>query len=329
VVSFNDEKIDENFWKRKIENAYRLRLSLGLVSERNNCYRLVHGEGDNLPGLIVDVYGDTAVLQAHSAGIYLARLSLAEAVVAVVPAVQNVYCKSETTAPLNAGMPVEDTFLIGKNSEEHKARENGLCFLTDYIRGQKTGFFIDQRENRVLLEKYAAQKSVLNMFCYTGGFSLYALQGGAALVHSVDSSARAIALAERNVLLNFGENAPHKAFAQDAFHFMNETSLKYDVVILDPPAFAKRLDALPNALKGYRRLNAAGLERVNPGGLLFTFSCSQAVSRQQFRLAVFSAAAESKRTVRILHQLSQAADHPINIFHPEGEYLKGLVLQVE
>lgn len=330
AVSFKKENADADFWKNKIRRAYEVRCALGLVNPpTNNTYRLVHGEGDNLPGLIVDVYDYTAVLQAHSVGMHQIRQTLAQAIVDVIPNVENVFYKSETTLPFYAPIQPEDGYLIGAERETFKAVENGLQFQVDWLRGQKTGFFIDQRENRALLEKYSAGKNVLNMFCYTGGFSVYALRGKAALVHSVDSSAKAIELTDKNVAVNFPEETRHQSFAEDAFKFLSEKKTAYDVIVLDPPAFAKHRDAVRNALKGYKRLNARALEQIKPGGILFTFSCSQVISKEQFRLAVFSAAAEAKRSVRILHQLTQPADHPINIYHPEGEYLKGLVLFVE
>ncbi|MPM58317.1 Ribosomal RNA large subunit methyltransferase I [bioreactor metagenome] len=329
VLSFSMIEIDNHFWYEKVAAAFRLRQSIGLIRENNNTYRLVHGEGDNLPGLIVDVYGDTAVMQAHSVGMHLIRKSLAEGIVKAVPGVQNVYYKSETTLPFKAPVDPENGYLIGKESEVCMALENGLNFQVDWLRGQKTGFFVDQRENRALLELYAKGKSVLNMFCYTGGFSVYAMRGGARLVHSVDSSAKAIDLTDKNVAVNFPGDIRHASYVEDAFKFLNANQNQYDLLVLDPPAFAKHRDALRNALKGYKRLNAKGIEQIKPGGILFTFSCSQVVTREQFRLAVFSAAAETGRNVRILHQLSQPADHPVNIYHPEGEYLKGLVLYVE
>lgn len=333
VVSFENVVVDDNFWNQKIQLAYAMRKSLGLIApNHNNTYRLIHGEGDSLPGLIVDVYFDTAVMQAHSIGMHETREILAKAIVANVPEVKNIYYKSETTLPFKAAITPEDGYLIGKETAQLSALENGLQFHVDWLRGQKTGFFIDQRENRSLLERYSAGKSVLNMFCYTGGFSVYALRGGAKLVHSVDSSAKAIDLTDKNVEANFPNDTRHKSFAEDAFKYLNNLHTldqQYDLIILDPPAFAKHREALRNALKGYKRLNAKAFEQIKPGGILFTFSCSQVVTKDQFRLAVFSAAAESKRNVRILHQLSQPADHPINIYHPEGEYLKGLVLWVE
>jgi 23S rRNA (cytosine1962-C5)-methyltransferase len=329
VLSFETLEIDANFWKLKIENAYKMRISIGLVSPTNNTFRLVHGEGDSLPGLIVDVYDDTAVMQAHSVGMHEMRMELANAIVQVIPQVKNVFYKSESTLPFKAPIAPEDGYLIGSDTKSYLALENNLKYDVDWIRGQKTGFFIDQRENRSLLERYSAGKSVLNMFCYTGGFSVCAMRGGASLVHSVDSSAKAIDLTDKNIELNFPNDNRHASFAEDAFKFLNANEKKYDIIILDPPAFAKHREALRNALKGYKRLNARGIEQIKPGGILFTFSCSQVVSKEQFRLAVFSAAAETGRNVRILHQLSQPADHPINIYHPEGEYLKGLVLWVE
>ena len=330
IVSFEKKEVNDDFWKNKILQAYKLRCTLGLVNPpQNNTYRLIHGEGDNLPGLIVDVYDHTAVLQAHSVGMHQIRQTLAEKIVEVVPAVKNVFYKSETTLPFNAPIEPEDGYLIGGENNSFKAVESGLQFQVDWLRGQKTGFFIDQRENRLLLEKYSKDKSVLNMFCYTGGFSVYALRGGAKSVHSVDSSAKAIELTDKNIAIDFPEAINHASFAEDAFKFLNEKRAEYDLIILDPPAFAKHRDAVRNALKGYKRLNHKALEQIKPGGILFTFSCSQVISKDQFRLAVFSAAAEAKRNVRILHQLTQPADHPINIYHPEGEYLKGLVLYVE
>ncbi len=333
IVTFEKIAVTIDFWNQKIQLAYALHLSLGLVdAKRNNTYRLVHGEGDSLPGLIVDVYAETAVMQAHSVGMHQIRQILAEAIVAKVPQVKNVYYKSETTLPFNAPITPKDGYLIGKETTKLSAIENGLEFQVDWLHGQKTGFFVDQRDNRSLLERYAAGKSVLNMFCYTGGFSVYAMRGDANLVHSVDCSTKAIQLTDTNVELNFPKDKRHKSFDEDAFKFLNNLhnlDQKYDIIILDPPAFAKHREALRNALKGYKRLNAKVFEQIKPGGIVFTFSCSQVVTKDQFRLTVFSAAAESRRNVRILHQLSQPADHPINIYHSEGEYLKGLVLWVE
>ena len=330
VLSFTDRAIDENFWMERIGQAFTLRRSLGLCGNpENDIFRLIHGEGDQLPGLVVDVYGETAVMQAHSVGMHLCRETIADAIIAASDGIiKNIYYKSETTLPYKAGLQQENGFLRGGNPE-NIATEYGLKFHIDWLRGQKTGFFVDQRENRKLLEFYAKGRRVLNMFCYTGGFSVYALRGGAQLVHSVDSSAKAIDLTEKNAELNFPNDSRHQAFAEDAFKFLDRADSQYDLIVLDPPAFAKHKGALRNALKGYTRLNAIAFEKIRPGGILFTFSCSQAVNKDQFRLAVFTAAAQSGRHVRILHQLHQPADHPINIYHPEGEYLKGLVLYVE
>ena len=343
ILAFGVGELPADFWQERIRTAYQVRCSLGLISTEttnsqlptaNNTYRLVHGEGDFLPGLIVDVYADTAVIQAHSIGMHCHRMEIAEAIVQVVPQVDKVYYKSDDTLPHKAPIQGERVgYLIGAEKADFNgdfwAKENGLDFRIDWLRGQKTGFFIDQRDNRALLEHYAKGKEVLNMFCYTGGFSVYALRGGAKLVHSVDVSQKAIDLVRSNVAHNFGEHAPHEAFAEEAFEFMAKNQNKYDLIILDPPAFAKHRDAVKNALRGYQRLNAKGIQAIRPGGILFTFSCSQAIDKDMFRLAVFSAAAQVGRKVRILHQLHQPADHPINIYHPEGEYLKGLVLQVE
>lgn len=330
VLSFRDIEIDEEFWVSRLQSALEVRISLGIAdSPENNTYRLVHGEGDNLPGLIVDYYGKTAVMQAHSVGMHEYRHEVCKALVKVMgDRVENVYYKSETTLPYKAELGQQNGFIYG-GSDENKTKENGLLFHVDWLKGQKTGFFVDQRENRSLLEKYAKGKSVLNMFCYTGGFSVYAMRGGARLVHSVDSSAKAIELTNANVELNFAGDRRHEAFCDDAFKFLDANDGKYDLIILDPPAFAKHRAALRNALKGYTRLNVKGFERIKPGGILFTFSCSQVVTKDNFRNAVFTAAAQAGRKVRILHQLHQPADHPINIYHPEGEYLKGLVLYVE
>lgn len=330
VLSFTGETIDKEFFRKKLAVAYDVRKTIGVAGNPdNNTYRLVHGEGDNLPGLVIDVYGKTAVMQAHSVGMHVSRMMLAEALMEVMHGeIENIYYKSETTLPFKAGLGQENGFIAGGCNDDI-AIENGLKFHVDWLKGQKTGFFVDQRENRALLERYSKGRSVLNMFCYTGGFSFYAMRGGAKLVHSVDSSAKAIELTEKNVGLNFGDDSRHKAFAEDAFKFLDRMDGVYDLIILDPPAFAKHRDALRNALQGYRKLNAKAFEKIAPGGVLFTFSCSQVVSKQDFRTAVFSAAAMSGRKVRILHQLTQPADHPINIYHPEGEYLKGLVLYVE
>ena len=333
ILEFGVGELPTDFWKKRIAAAYGVRESLGLVTKENNTYRLIHGEGDFLPGLIVDVYADTAVIQAHSVGMHYHREEIAQAIVEAVAQVDKVYYKSDDTLPHKAHIQGDRVgYLIGGDKVEDKefwAKENGLSFRIDWLRGQKTGFFIDQRDNRSLLEQYAKDKDVLNMFCYTGGFSVYALRGGAKKVHSVDVSQKAVDLVRSNVAYNFGENAPHEAFAEEAFEFMTKNTNTYDLIILDPPAFAKHRDAVKNALRGYQRLNAKGIQSIRPGGILFTFSCSQAIDKDMFRLAVFSAAAQVGRKVRILHQLHQPADHPINIYHPEGEYLKGLVLQIE
>lgn len=330
ILEFGSDALPENFFRRRLEEAFRLRQSLGLIRSDNNCFRLVHGEGDFLPGLIVDLYGDTAVMQAHSPGMHFARLAVAEALTELPGAgIRNVYYKSETTLPYKAHLDPANEYIIG-NFDGNIAIENGLQFNIDWMRGQKTGFFVDQRENRLLLQKYAAGRTVLNMFCYTGGFSVYAMRGGAASVDSVDSSAKAAALTDANISLNFPGDTRHKTYAVDAFRFLAEMEKdRYDLIVLDPPAFAKHRSALKNGLLGYRKLNARAFEKIRPGGILFTFSCSQVVTREMFRLAVFSAAVQAGRKVRILHQLTQPADHPIDICHPEGEYLKGLVLYVE
>lgn len=331
VLSFVQETIDHAFWVRKLSVAKDLRVALGLIGNpQNNTYRLVHGEGDNLPGLIIDVYDHTAVMQAHSAGMHVYRMEIADALSEVMgDVIQNIYYKSETTLPFKADLLSTENGFIKGGSPENVAMENGLKFHVDWLKGQKTGFFVDQRENRHLLERYAKGRNVLNMFCYTGGFSFYAMRGGANLVHSVDSSAKAIDLTNENVELNFPGDPRHKAYAEDAFKFLDRMGDQYDLIILDPPAFAKHRDALRNALRGYTKLNAKAFEKIRPGGILFTFSCSQVVNKENFRNAVFTAAAQSRRSVRILHQLTQPGDHPVNIYHPEGEYLKGLVLYVE
>ena len=330
VLSFRDVEINTDFWKNRLNSAINARLAIGIANKTDNdTYRLVHGEGDNLPGLIVDCYGKTAVMQAHSVGMHVSRMDICEALVQVMGnRIKNVYYKSETTLPFKADLGQENGFIYG-NTNENTAVENGLRFHVDWLKGQKTGFFVDQRENRTLLEHYSKGKRVLNMFCYTGGFSVYAMRGEAELVHSVDSSAKAIELTKKNVELNFPGDMRHEAFCEDAFKYLDANDAKYDLIVLDPPAFAKHRGALHNALKGYTRLNVKGLQRIKKGGILFTFSCSQVVTKDHFRNAVFTAAAQAGRRVRILHQLHQPADHPINIYHPEGEYLKGLVLYVE
>lgn len=350
ILAFGVEQLPSDFWCERIRAAYKVREAIGLIRPDNNTFRLIHGEGDFLPGLIVDVYADTAVVQAHSIGMHESRNEIANALMSEIPQVQNVYYKSDDTLPFKASIEGDKTgWLITNNksqitnnqspitnSDEFWSVENGLEFRIDWLRGQKTGFFVDQRENRVLVERYASGKDVLNMFCYTGGFSLYALRGGAKTVDSVDVSQKAIDLVNINVARNFPNDPRHHAYAADAFDFLSEKITNhqspitnYDLIVLDPPAFAKHRDAVKNALRGYQRINAKAIEKIRPGGILFTFSCSQAVDKEAFRLAVFSAAAQVGRKVRILHQLHQPQDHPINIYHPEGEYLKGLVLYVE
>ena len=330
MLTFSEEEIDEAFWQKRLSSALQMRIAIGVADNKNNdTYRLVHVECDSMSGLIVYCYGKTAVIQAHSVGVHYQRNMIAKALKKVLgDRVENVYYKSETTLPFKADLGQENEFLFG-NTDENIALENGLKFHVDLLRGQKTGFFVDQRDNRMLLEKYSVGKKVLNMFCYTGGFSFYAMRGGATLVHSVDSSAKAIELTKANVELNFPGDARHQAYCEDAFRFLDKMGENYDLIVLDPPAFAKHKGALRNALKGYTRLNMKAFEKIKRGGILFTFSCSQVVTKDNFRNAVFTAALQAKRKVRILHQLHQPADHPINIYHPEGEYLKGLVLYVE
>ena len=351
VLSFANEPIDHTFWTRRLRSAYQLRQAVGVAGRTDNTiYRLVHGEGDNLPGLVVDIYGRTAVMQAHSVGMHVSRMDVARALKEIMgDDLQNIYYKSETTLPFKADLGQENGFILG-STPDNVAIENGLKFRIDWLKGQKTGFFVDQRDSRSLLEHYAKGRDVLNMFCYTGGFSVYAMRGGASTVHSVDSSAKAIDIVNDNMQLNFPDDPRHKAFAEDAFKFLDaipprsemdahrsddspastaDMRATYDLIILDPPAFAKHRDAVRHAIKGYTKLNAKAFEKIRPGGILFTFSCSQAISKEQFRMAVFTAATLARRQVRILHQLHQPADHPVNIYHPEGEYLKGLVLYVE
>ena len=329
ILEFGASSLPADFFLRRLDNAFSLRRALGLIRPDNDCYRLVHGEGDFLPGLVVDIYGDTAVMQAHSPGMHFCRNEIAQALTLLPDArIRNVYYKSETTLPYKAHLDPENEYLIG-SFDGNIAIENGLKFNIDWMKGQKTGFFLDQRENRELVRRYAAGRTVLNTFCYTGGFSVYALAGGAREVCSVDSSERAVELAAENVRLNFGDDAPHTAVAADAVEYLKHIDDRYDLIILDPPAFAKHHKVLGNAMQGYKRLNARALSQIKSGGILFTFSCSQAVSKELFRTTVFSAAAIAGRKVRILHQLTQPADHPIDIYHPEGEYLKGLVLYVE
>lgn len=329
VLSFTDIEINDSFWFSRLDKALQARRACNIIRPDNNTYRLVHGEGDRLPGLIIDIYDNAAIIQAHSVGMHMQRKDIARQLRTLYgDKLTCIYYKSETTLPYKADLSEESGFLYGKASDV-VATENGLKFYIDWLKGQKTGFFIDQRDNRSLIEKYSQGKKVLNMFCYTGGFSVYALRGGASMVHSVDSSERAIEMTNRNIALNFPDAANHEAYATDAFSYLKDMDNSYDLIVLDPPAFAKHKDALRNALKGYTRLNAKAMQKIKPGGILFTFSCSQAVSKDQFRLAVFTAAAQSHRFVRVLHQLHQPTDHPINIYHPEGEYLKGLVLYIE
>lgn len=335
MLEFGADSLSDDFFRRRLEEAFRLRRTLGLADFSNHksltdCYRLVHGEGDFLPGLVVDIYGDTAVMQAHSPGMHFARNIIASELIELPGAhIRNVYYKSETTLPYKALLDPQNEYLVG-NYDGNIATENGLQFNIDWLRGQKTGFFIDQRDNRAILEKYAKGRRFLNLFCYTGGFSVYGLRGGAEKVVSVDSSTKATALTEANIELNFPEDTRHRTEATDAFRFLSETKkYEYDLMVLDPPAFAKHRNALKRGLLGYRRLNAKAFEKIAPGGILFTFSCSQVVTKDMFRMAVFTAASQSGRRVRILHQLTQPADHPVDFSHPEGEYLKGLVLYVE
>ena len=329
ILSFEDVVVDDAFWDERLSEALMLRRALNLLRADNNIFRLVHGEGDRLPGLIVDIYGETAVMQAHSVGMHYARHQIAQSLQRILgKSVTQVYYKSETTLPYKANLEELDGPLLGNASNNNVAVENDLRFHIDWLRGQKTGFFIDQRENRLLLQHYSNKRYVLNMFCYTGGFSVYALRGGAQEVVSVDSSAKAIDLTNANVALNYPNGDHQKDYAEDAFKFLDKADDTYDLIVLDPPAFAKHKEAVRNALKGYTRLNLQAMRKIKRGGILFTFSCSQAISKDQFRLAVFTAAAQSGRYVRILHQLHQPADHPVNIYHPEGEYLKGLVLEI-
>lgn len=332
VLTFAQEPIDAAWWRARIRSACEVRRTLGLIGNAaTTCYRLVHGEGDSLPGLVIDIYGTTAVVQCHSVGMYRSRMQIAEALREVYgERLAAVYDKSSQTVPYKAGLNAVDGYLMGKvATPTQEVSENGHRFLVNWEEGQKTGFFLDQRCNRELVERYAAGRTVLNTFCYTGGFSVYAAAGGAKEVCSVDASERAVQLADENMRLNFGDSFPHTTLACDAVEYLKQIGDRYDLIILDPPAFAKHHKVLGNAMQGYKRLNARALSQIRPGGILFTFSCSQAVTKELFRTTVFSAAAIAGRKVRILHQLTQPADHPINIYHPEGEYLKGLVLYVE
>ena len=332
VLSFEKEEIDQTWWNNRIAIAYDVRHTLGLTDcADTTCYRLIHGEGDSLPGLVVDIYASTAVVQCHSVGMYRSRQLIAEAIRATFgERITAIYDKSSQTLPYKADLGAVDGYLWGSSEQPSQVvLEHGLQFAVNWEEGQKTGFFLDQRENRELVKRYAKGRTVLNTFCYTGGFSVYAAEGGAVEVCSVDSSERAVHLAAENMRLNFGDKIPHSEVAADAVEYLRNIGSKYDLIILDPPAFAKHHKVLGNAMQGYKRLNARAISQIKPGGILFTFSCSQAVSKELFRTTVFSAAAIAGRKVRILHQLTQPADHPINIYHPEGEYLKGLVLYVE
>ncbi|MCX7987595.1 MAG: class I SAM-dependent rRNA methyltransferase [Bacteroidales bacterium] len=330
VLSFDDVEIDRDFWYSKLLAAYRLRQKLGLIENENtNVYRLVHGEGDEIPGLIIDIYDRTAVIQCHSIGTYLNRSLIVELLQEIYQhQLDAIYDKSEATLPYKANLNPQNEYLYGM-MVDNQVKENGNLFLVDWEKGQKTGLFIDQRDNRQLLAEYAPGKKILNLFCYTGGFSVYALKAGADLVHSVDSSKFAIEMTEKNVELNFGNSANHAAFLSDALQFLQNSEESYDIIVLDPPAYAKHGQVLNNAIQAYKRINQRAIEKVNPGGLVFTFSCSQVLTKENFRKTVFAAAANAKRKVSILYQLTQAPDHPVNIYHPEGEYLKGLVLYVE
>ncbi len=329
ILSFQQENPDINFFREKIKRAIQYRRAIGIIDNPEiNVFRLIHGEGDGLPGLIVDFYNGVAVMQMHSVGFYRIRKEIATILSEELDnRIVAVYDKSEGTLPHMSSIKAENEFLVG-NSEPVIVTENGYKFKIDWISGQKTGFFIDQRENRFLLEKYTDGKTVLNMFGYTGGFSVYAMKN-AKSVHTVDSSFSAIELANENIRLNYGEDKRHESFQVDAFEYMNHIKDQYDLIILDPPAFAKHNNVLANALQGYKRLNIKAIEQIRPGGIIFTFSCSQVVSRDNFRKSVFAAAANTGRNVRILYQMSQPIDHPVNIYHPESEYLKGLVIYVE
>lgn len=331
VLTFEQQEIDQAWWNNRIVAALSVRRAIGIASsESTTCYRLIHGEGDSLPGLIVDIYNKVAVVQCHSVGMFLSRDEICEAIKDTFgDKITAIYDKSSQTVPFNANLGAVDGYLFGSVASNEVVLENGLKFGVNWEKGQKTGFFIDQRYNRELVKTYARDRKVLNTFCYTGGFSVYALDGGAVGVDSIDSSQRAVELAQANVELNFGLDAKHRAITADAIEYIKEIGSDYDMIILDPPAFAKHHKVLGNAMQGYKRLNARAIAQIKPGGILFTFSCSQAVSKELFRTTVFSAAAIAGRKVRILHQLTQPADHPINIYHPEGEYLKGLVLYVE
>lgn len=332
IITFKKQEINEKFWKEKFIKAFNLRKELGLFSnEHLNVFRLINAEGDGFPGLIIDYYNGILVFQAHSIGMYL-NIELFKKILIELMGfkIKAIYDKSSSTLPYKAQLKTKDSFIFGQ-ADEIIVNEYGNKFLVDIIEGQKTGFFIDQRENRLLLKNFCMDKKVLNAFCYSGGFSVYALKGGASTVHSVDSSKKAIELTNKNINLNSDkvEVTSHLSFEDDLFNFLDNLKEKYDVIILDPPAFAKHINALNQGLKGYIRINKKAFENLNPRGILFTFSCSQIVSKDNFKAAVMQAAAIAERNVQILYQLHQPPDHPINIFHPEGEYLKGLVLFVE
>lgn len=330
VLSFDKQAPTPELWKQKIAAAYQVRVSAGIPSKTTQAFRLIHGEGDGLPGLIVDYYDGAAVMQAHSVGMHVDRHAIAEALQRVLGEdLKVVYYKSQSTLPGKMRDAQQDEYLLGMGVVPHIVMENSNKFFVDWEEGQKTGFFLDQRENRRLLGEFSKEKKVLNTFCYTGGFSIYALNAGAKLVHSVDASAKAIALTEKNIELN-GFNANiHRCYAEDTFDFLKDRDGEYDVIILDPPAFAKHRDARHQAVRGYQRLNAEAMKVIRPGGIIFTFSCSQVVDRQLFYDTIVAAAIQSGRTIKVLHHLTQPADHPVSIFHPEGEYLKGLVLYVD
>jgi 23S rRNA (cytosine1962-C5)-methyltransferase len=330
IISFEEKEIEDTIWKEMIGKAYELRKMTGIAKrEDNNVFRLVHGEGDGLPGLIIDFYNGTAVIQMHSIGMYLNREHIVNALKEVLgDKLTAVFDKSENTIPFKSDIEAKNEYIYGESSE-NVVLEYGNKFKISWEDGQKTGFFIDQRENRKLVAEYSKGRSVLNVFGYTGGFSVYAMKGDAKLVHSVDSSKKAIDLTNENIDLNFEDTSRHEAFAVDAFEYLDNIENKYDLIILDPPAFAKHQNVLHNALQGYKRLNRKAIEQIKPGGILFTFSCSQVVSKENFRKTIFTAAANTGRNVRILHQMTQPVDHPINVYHPESEYLKGLVVYVE
>ncbi len=330
MLSFQVQPLDNNFWKQLLVEAIELRKTANLWDNpETNVFRLIHGEGDGFPGLIVDYYAGCAVFQAHTVGMYRIKDAFIEVLKQVLgERLKAVYDKSNHTLPFKAELKTRDQFLFGEEVAEWEVLEYGARFNINIVTGQKTGFFVDQRENRKLLEEYSRGKKVLNTFCYSGGFSVFALKAGADLVHSVDSSQPAIDLTEQNIALNFTDTSKHQSYCADVFEFLADMPEQYDVIVLDPPAFAKHRNVLSNGLKGYRTINEKAIKNMKSGGVLFTFSCSQVVSNEHFRTAVFSAAAIAKRKVQIIHQLHQPADHPISIYHPEGEYLKGLVLRV-